>query len=486
MSARRILFALAALAVFIAPAQAANVKSVDMGKGVQVWFEEDHTLPIISMTVALPAGSGYDPAGKAGLASFTASMLDEGAGPYNSQAYQTALNDRAIRLDASTDRDWTTIKLVTLKENAKDAFRLLGLALSKPRFDPDAIARVRSQYLAALQEEDEDPARVAAKAFYSRFFAGHPYGHSENGDAASISAITRADLKTFAHDHWVRGGMHIAISGDVDTQTLKTLIATAFKTLPIHAPKPIPPVRRMGMPGVKVIPMPVPQPNIVFAMPALPRKDKDFIPLYVANYILGGGGFSSRLTTEVREKRGVTYDVSTSVNTFSHAGFFAGLVATKAGSVSEAIGVIRKTIADFAQNGPTQQELDDAKTYLTGSFPLAFASNVGITGQLNVFQEEGLPISYLQQRNGLINAVTLDDVRRVAQRVFAKGKLTIVVAGTPQVASKSGPPLPGPDKPVAPPPAPAKGVKPASVPLAKPRVAHGTVTAPAPKTPPKR
>jgi zinc protease len=454
MSARHILLALAAAVLIPAFAQAADVKSVDMGKGVQVWFEEDHTLPIISLTVSLPAGSGYDPADKAGLATFAASMLDEGAGPYNSQAFQAALSDRAIRLSASADHDWMTIKLVTLKENAKDAFHLLGVALSRPRFDPDAVARVRAQILSSLQEEDENPASVAIKAFYSRFFPDHPYGHSVSGDAKSIAGITRNDLKNFARTHWVRGGMHIAVSGDVDTDTLKLLIASAFQTLPIRAPAPIPPVRHMGTPGTVVIPMPVPQPNIVFALPALPRTDRDFIPLYVANYILGGGGFSSRLTTEVREKRGLTYDISTSVNTLTRASFFAGVVATKAGSVDDTIKVMRQTIADFAADGPTQKELDDAKTYLTGSFPLSFASNVGITDQLNIFQVQGLPISYLQTRNGLINAVTVDDVRRVAKRVFANKKLTIVVAGTPQAE-----PLPGAGKSPAAPAAPAKPVK---------------------------
>ena len=290
-----------------------------------------------------------------------------------------------------------------------------------------------------------------AKAFYARCFAGHPYGHPVAGDAASVSAITRDDLRNFARTHWVRGGMHIAVSGDVDTATLKSLLASAFRTLPQKAPPPIPPVHHMGAPGTKIIPLPVPQPNIVFALPALPRKDKDFIPLYVANYILGGGGFSSRLTTEVREKRGLTYSISTSVNTQTRAGFFAGQVATKAGSVNETIKIIRGTIADFAKNGPTQKELDDAKTYLTGSFPLAFTSNVGITAQLNAFQDAGLPISYLKKRNGLISAVTVDDVRRAAKRVFGKGHLTIVIAGSPQGKTRHTAPLPGADKPTAPP-----------------------------------
>lgn len=474
MNARHIFFVFVLALLAPVCAQAANVTSVDMGKGVQVWFEEDHTLPIISMTVALPAGSGYDPANKPGLAAFAAAMLDEGAGPYSSQAYQAALSDRGIRLSAQPDRDWTTITLVTLKENARDAFRLLGVALSKPHFDGDAVARVRAQILASLQQDDEDPSSIAAKTFYMRFFAGHPYGHPIDGNPQSVAAITRGDLESFAREHWVRGGMHIAVSGDVDTATLKALLSSAFRTLPQTAPPAIPPVRRMGAPGTLIVPMPVPQPNIVFALPALPRKDRDFIPLYVANYILGGGGFSSRLTSEVREKRGLTYDVSTSVNTLSRAGFFAGTAATKAGSVQETITVVRNTIADFAKNGPTQKELDDAKTYLTGSFPLAFTSNVGITGQLNAFQDVNLPISYLQQRNGLINAVTADDVRRVAKRVFASGNLTIVVAGSPQAARAPIRPLPGADKPTVP-PKPIKPVaadkKPASAPRGVPPAA---------------
>ncbi|HWA31234.1 MAG TPA: insulinase family protein [Rhizomicrobium sp.] len=467
MIARCILFAWAALLALLAPAFAADVTTVNMGKGVEVWFVEDHTLPIISMTVSLPAGSGYDPAGKAGLATFASAMLDEGAGPYNSQAYQTALSDRGIRLSASADHDWTTIRLVTLKENAKDAFRLLGVALSKPRFDPDAVARVRAQILAGLQQNEEDPASVAVKGFYARFFPGHPYGPPVLGTAASVSTISRNDLRDFARTHWVRGGMHIAVSGDVDVETLKSLIASAFRTLPLGAPAPIPPVRRMGTPGVQVIPMAVPQPNIIFGMPALPRKDRDFIPLYVANYILGGGGFSSRLTTEVREKRGLTYDISTSVSSLNRAAFFAGLVATKAGSVNETIKIVRQTIADFAANGPTQQELDDAKTYLTGSFPLAFASNVGISDQLNAFQNQGLPVGYIKDRNNLINAVTVDDVRRALKRVFAKGKLTIVVAGTPKTEKSATPPLPGAEKPPAPSQMPKKALKPTPLPEGK-------------------
>ena len=461
MKARLVSLVMAVVLAWLAPlaAQAADVKSVNMGKGMEVWFQEDHTLPIIAMTIALPAGSGYDPADKAGLASFAAALMDEGAGPYSSDAFQTALSDRGIRFSASPDRDWTTVTLVTLKENAKDAFHLLGVALSKPHFDNAAIARVRAQILASLQFDQEDPSSIAAKVFFMRFFAGHSYGHPVNGYMKSVAAITRADLVNFARNHWVRGGMHVAVSGDVDEATLKTLLSSAVHALPQKAPPPIAAVRHMGAPGTKLVPMPVPQPNIVFGLPSLPRKDKDFIPLYVANYILGGGGFSSRLTTEVREKRGLTYNISTSVNTLVHAGYFAGQVATKAGSVDDTVKVIRKTISDFAANGATQKELDDAKTYLTGSFPLAFTSNTGIAAQLNAFQDAGLPISYLKKRNALINAVTLDDVRRAAKRVWSNPKLTFVIAGNPEGPKQPRHPLPGPDKP----PAAPKPVKPEPV-----------------------
>jgi zinc protease len=485
MTLRSYLVAVASVLLLLCPAvaEAVTVQTLNMGRDAQIWYVEDHTLPMIAMTVAIPAGSAYDPDGKAGLASFAAAMLDEGAGPYNSAAYQAALNGRAIRLSASPDRDWLLISLVTLKENAAAAFRLLGVALAKPRFDPEAISRVRAQILSGMQEDDEDPATVADKAFFEKFFAGHPYGHPVGGDRASVARITRADLVNFAHSHWVRGGIHIAVSGDIDAASLKTLIASAFSTLPDRAPPPIPPVRRMGAPGVTLVAMAVPQPNIVFGLPALSRADRDFIPSYVANYILGGGGFSSRLTAQVREKRGLTYDISTDVLTLRKAGLFAGQVATKAGSVNQTIAVIRDTMNDFAQNGPTQKEMDDAKTYLTGSFPLAFTSNTGIAGQLSAFQTAGLPVSYMQTRNDLINAVTIDDVRRVAKRLFHADRLTIAIAGSPEKQTRQPvKSLRGADKPPQPARPLAKGAKP--LPPAPPKLPKPVLTVP-PKAAPR-
>ena len=265
------------LSALLAPAfaYAINVKNLDMGKDVQVWYVEDHTLPMISMTVALPAGSAYDPKDKPGLAAFAADLLNEGAGNYKSYEYQSRLSDRAIRLSFSTQRDYLVISLVSLTENAPEAFRLLGLALTRPRFDADAISRVRMQILSAIQQEDEDPGTVAAKGFFQTYFGDHPYGHPVNGTPASVARINRNDIKGFADTHWVRNGLRISVSGDADPVTLKTLIASAFGKLPLKWAPPVPPVTHLGAPGVHVIPMSVPQPVAVFAVPGLLRSDRD-------------------------------------------------------------------------------------------------------------------------------------------------------------------------------------------------------------------
>lgn len=476
------LFAFLLLAcVWLTPAAAGavNVKSLDMGKNVQVWYVEDHTLPMIAMTASLPAGSAYDPSGKAGLAAFTADMLNEGAGNLSSQAYQSALSNKAIRLSVTPTRDYLVISLITLKENAKEAFRLLGLALTRPRFDQDAISRVRAQIVAGLQEEDEDPQDVASKTFMATFMGNHPYAHPINGTVPSISRISRNDLRTFARSHWVRNGLKLSISGDADPDTLKMLIGSAFGQLAVKWPPPLPTPRRLGMPGTKVIPMPVPQPNAVMGLPGILRSDRDFIPGYVANYILGAGGFSSRLMQEVREKRGLTYGISSSLDTLRKAGIFAVQVATRAAAMRQTVDVVRATMKDFVETGATEKELADAKTYLTGSFPMAFSSNVGIAGQLNSFQRVGLPIDYIAKRNGLINAVTLEDVKRVSKRLLNPNKLTIVIAGSLPGRSAPARPLPGPGKPVQPAIPPSKPAVPKTgTPGPKPPVSATTAAKP--------
>jgi zinc protease len=435
-----------AIAVFVflvaalAPASAANVRTLNAVQGAQVWFAEDHSVPMIALTASLPAGSAYDPSAKAGLAAIAGYLLDEGAGNLDSAAFQAALANRAIRLGVEPGRDSLTVSLAVLSSNAKEAFRLLRLALSRPRFDADAVNRVRAQMLQNLEEEKGDPESVAEKSLYSFYFGAHAYGHPPEGSARGLTAITSDDLRTFARRHWVRGGLRVAIAGDVNAATATALLRAAFGALPEQAPSPPLTPMRVGAPGLHVLPMDVSQPTAFFVLPGPLRSDPDFLTGYVANYILGGGGFASRLTKEMRGKRGLTYDVTTDLVPYRGAGLLLGEVAARTDAMRKTVAVVRETMRKFAADGPTQQELADAKTYLNGSFPLAFASDTGLSAQLNYFQQMGLGIDYLDKRADLIDTITIDDVRRVAHRLCDPSKMTIVVAGSlPEENGNSSP-----------------------------------------------
>jgi zinc protease len=415
--------------LFVAPAGAVNVKPVDAVAGVPVWFSEDHGVPMIALTASFPAGSSYDPSGKTGLASFAASLLDEGAGNLSSDAFQAALAAKGIQLDVHCDRDTTVVTLVTLSANAKEAFRLLGLALTKPRFDGEAVNRVRTQMLQGDDFAREDPADVAERGFYSLYFGPYTYGRPVDGEPRSLAAITPQDLHVFASTHWVHGGLKIAVAGDANAATVTALVRSAFGNLPSTTP-PLPSAPpRVGAPGLHILPMDVPQPTVIFGQRGPLRSDRDYMAAMIANYILGGGE-TSRLATDVRERHGLTYDVSTNLVTWRRTGLLLGSVATRRDAVRRTIALVRDTMKRFAEEGPTDEELAEAKQYLNGSFPLSFTSDADIAAQLNIFQQQGLPLDYLNRRADQIKAVSIADVRRVARQYFEPSRMTVVVAGT--------------------------------------------------------
>ncbi|GAA0529088.1 zinc protease [Rhizomicrobium palustre] len=412
------------------PSGAVSVKPVAALPNVPVWLSEDHTQPVIALTISFPAGASYDPAGKAGMAALSAYLLNEGAGNLSADAYQAALAARGIQLQMTPSRDSLTISVMTLSANAKEAFRLLGLAVTKPRFDADAVTRVRLQMMQEYDLSRSDPVAVAERGFYSLYFGPYTYGRSVGGDPKSLASISAYELHGFVKTHWVLGGMKIAVAGDITAAALTPLLKSAFGTLPTTTPALPPAPVRVGSQGLHMLAMDVPQPAVFFGAPGLLRSDRDYMAGMIANYILGGAGSGSRLTREIREKRGLTYDISTDLLPYRRAGVMIGTVATRRDSVRETITVLKDVLRNFVNDGPSDAEIADAKQYLNGSFPLSFTSNADIAAQLNTFQQLGLPIDYLDRRAGMINAVSREDVRRVARRLFDPAKMTIVVAGS--------------------------------------------------------
>jgi len=436
MMLRPSLLAFALALTIPSAAQAITVKTVQSPTGVETWLAEEHALPMIAVNVALPAGSSYDPSDKPGLASLMSSLLDEGAGDLPSDAFKQALENRAIRLTAEADRDFVVVTLTTLSDNADEAFRLLALALAHPRFDQEAVERMRVAQLASLKQEDERATQVASKSWFATYFGTHPYAHSVSGTPAGVAAVKIDDIKDFAASHLVRDRVKVAVSGDITDAQLRKYLQQVFVPLPT---KSVPQVQKpgadAGRPGSHTIVRNEAAPVAVFGFVGPMRLDPDFIPSFVTNYIFGGGGFSARLMDEVRDKRGLTYGISTQQADFRSASLILGSVQSDKAKIMTALDVTKSEMARFAKDGATAKELADAKTYLTGSFPLGLDSNAKIARTLNQFQRSGLGADYVEKRNAMIQAVTLAKVNEMAKKYYDPAKLVVVIAGTPAAAA---------------------------------------------------
>jgi zinc protease len=363
--------------------------------------------------------------------------MDEGAGDLPSEAFKQALEARAIRIGASADRDYLTVSMTTLKENADEAFRLLGLVLSRPRFDQEAVERMRVALLASLKQEDEQPSSVASKSWFATYFGTHPYAHSDSGTASGVQSVTIDDIKRFAADHMVRDRVKMSVAGDITDAELRRYVQQLFTSIPTKTVAAVP--RAVdARPSTSTIPRNEPAPVAVFGFAGPMRLDADFIPTFVANYILGGGGFSSRLMDEVRDKRGLTYGISTYIADYKSSALIMGSVQSDKSRIQTALDVTKSELARFARDGATAQELTDAKTYLTGSYALRFDTNDKIAGQLLGIQEENLGIDYINRRNAMVEAVTLDQVKAQAKRLLDSERLIVAVVGRPEGLKSTG------------------------------------------------
>ena len=414
------------------------VQEVKSKSGITAWLVEDHTNPVISVRFLFKGGAALDPVGKEGLANLVSGLLDEGAGHLDSQSFQARLEDEAISLRFSASKDSFSGRLKTLSQNLDSGTELLNLALTKPRFDTEPVERIRAQILASVRRDMEQPQTIAADEVFSSLFAGHGYGRRTDGSAESISAITQADLIDFVKTMIAKENLVIGVAGDIGPDALSKFLDDAFGGLPATTNTEIVTEIKPKLSGrIKVIETDIPQSVIIFASNGVKRDDPDFYAALVMNHILGGGSFTSRLYDEVREKRGLAYSISTSVYPFDHSGIILGHVGTENSRVSETIKIIKDQWARMVKNGVDRDELNNAKTYLSGSFPLRFTSSGAIAGILVGMQANDLGLDYLERRKSYIGAVGEKEVLNIARRLLNPSQLDIVVVGKPDGLSST-------------------------------------------------
>jgi zinc protease len=417
---------------FALPAAAdVEIQQLTSPGGQDFWLVEEHAIPIVSLEMGFRGGSRLDPEDKAGLANFTMALMNEGAGDLDSVAFANRADDISARLGFDAGRDSANVSGQFLRETLNEGVELLALALAAPRFDPGPVTRVRGQILSGIAQSENDPGEVASKEWFAQAFPNHPYGTPQSGTRESVAAIAVDDLRAAHKRLMTRTNAHIAIVGDVDAARAGEIVDRLVAGLPQGQPVPADLAETLPPPGVHIIEQNVPQSVAIFGQEGLARDDPDFIPAYVMNYILGGGGFTSRLTEEVREKRGLAYSVYSYLAELDSAKLYMGGVQTANERIAESLDVIRAEWARMAEEGVTAEELEKAKTYLTGSFPLRFDSNAKIANYLVFVMMEDLGADYINVRNDLIEAVTLEDIDRVARSLLDPGSLSFVVVGKP-------------------------------------------------------
>ena len=423
----------------------AAVERVVSPGGIEAWLIEDHTNPLISLAIGFRGGSALDPAGKEGMAFLASGLMDEGAGDLDSTAFQAKLADLAIDFCFDADADSVVGRLRMLTAHRDEAFDLLHLALTRPRVDAEPLLRVRNQVLSIIASEASSPDDVAGKAWFRMMLADHPYARPAKGTAKSLAAITATDLRKFAAHEFTRDRILIGVVGDISPADLARLLDRTFGDLPAHgassalseAPPP-------GPGGIAVMGRDLDQSVVLFGEAGIKRSDPDFYAAALLDDIIGGGDFSSRLTRNLRIKRGLVYSIATDLLTLDHVGLLSGSFGTKNASAGEAIVLTRAEWKRMGEAGPTETELADAKTHLIGSYPLRFDSTLQAADVLLGIQLAGLAIDYVDKRAGYFQAVSLADARRVARRLYHAEDLRFLVLGRPVAVTGTLPVPPAP------------------------------------------
>lgn len=421
---------LALLLILPLPALAKPAEIVTSPGGITAWLVEDHANPMLAMAFAFRAGAATDPADKPGLATFVSGMLDEGAGARDSRAFQDRLDALNVEIAFQAGHDRFDGRFRTLSAHRDEAFALLGDALARPRFDPEPLARMRAVFLSQVRQRQENPSARAADALLAALFPGHPYGRPATGTEAGLKAIGADDLRAFVATRLTRENLIVGVVGDVTPAQLGPLLDRAFGGLARSAPlPPVPDVAPKLSGRVLPVAMPVPQATAVFAQSGPARTDPDWFPFQIMIYALGDGGFSSRLTEEVRVKRGLAYSVGAESAPLAHAPLVMGGVGTQSAKIGDSIAIIRAEWEKMRAAGPTDAEIDAAKSYLAGSPALALNASGAIARMLVALQYYRLPPDELDRRAEVLAAIPPEAVRAAAKKWLTPDRLTFAVAG---------------------------------------------------------
>jgi len=429
----RLFVAIALVWTSVTLAQAeVDIKEVKTPGGITAWLVEDHSIPFTALEIVFQGGTALDLPGKRGATNLMMGLLEEGAGDLDALAHARRLEELAASIGYAASNDSLSISAQFLTENRDEVLPVLADTLHRPWFDQDALDRVRAQVISGIQSDQKDPNELAGKSFYAMAHGDHPYGSSDQGTVESITALTREDMIDAHRNGFALDRLYVGAVGDITAEELSVLLDDLLGDLPATG-APMPeraPVDIAG--GVTVVPFDTPQSVALFGQEGMDRDDDDFFAAFVLNHVIGGSGFSSRLMQEVREKRGLTYGAYSFLVPRDHAALYLGSVASGNDRIAETVSVIQDIWTDIAENGITQEELDEAKTYLTGAYPLRFDGNARIAGIMVGMQMQGLPIDYIATRNDKVNALTLEEVNRVAAELLQPENLHFTIVGQPE------------------------------------------------------
>ena len=421
--------------LLVLPAYAITVQEVRSPNGINAYLVEDHTTPVVAISFGFSGGSALDPVEKLGLSNLATSMLDEGAGDLDSFTFQSELEDYAISIRYNVDPDMTRGSLTTTSAHIERGIELTRLTLTQPRFDEEPLERIRRQILAFLANRLERPGYIASRALIKELYGDHPYSRSSDGTPSSIANITQADLLNWIKLRFARDRLIVGAAGDITPEKLGQAIDQLFGGLPESSGlNSLLPEADVSADGQTVhVTKNLPQTIIYMGQPGIKREDPDWYAATVVDYVLGGGSFASRLMDEVREKRGLAYSVSSNLAPYDAGAIITAAVGTRTEQAGESLKIMRNEWDKMRKSGPTDDEVVDAKRYLTGAWPLRFTSTSSIANILLAVQRDNLGADYLDKRNDLVESVTAEDARRVANDLYDRDALTVVIVGPENV-----------------------------------------------------